>query len=127
MMNANHRLSPEDTARFAAIVIPALKNTQATTETPNSFMQQLGLMTLLFDMTLQEQDLTTVAITKTTKIHRLTLNRLYTELHEKKMLERDAIINTHGKGQTFLYRFPAALLAKIAHQRGGKSPGSRQG
>jgi predicted transcriptional regulator len=71
-------------------------------------------MTLLFHMALKDEEFTTNNILKISKLHRVSLLRIFNELNEKGLLEREQITNIQNRGHTFRYLFSTSLLRRIA-------------
>jgi hypothetical protein len=107
-------LTASEHAYFASAVITAIQASTAEGETKTSFMQQLGLMTLLFHMALKDEEFTTNNILRISKLHRVSLLRIFNELNEKGLLEREQITNIQNRGHTFRYLFSTSLLRRIA-------------
>jgi hypothetical protein len=106
-------ISAQDHPHFASVVITAIQASTAEGETKTSFMQQLGLMTLLFYMTVNDEELTTNNILKVSKLHRVSLLRIFNELNEKGLLDREQITNIQNRGHTFRYLFSPSLVRRV--------------
>ena len=110
-------LTQTDQPAFTSTVISSLHAHNTFKPTDPIFVELTGLMLLLFLMTLQETELTTLNVIAFTRLHRNTLVGLTDRLIAADLLVRNHKVNADGKGRKYVYEFSESLLRKVAKAR----------
>ncbi len=112
-MKSTPPLQFPDLCYFSSTAIKIITATKSSAETPQSSQFQQALLFWLFMLDIQKMPMTTTNIREISKVDRNSLGRTLAQLEEKRLVKKEQINTTTGKGSTWLYTFEDAFLRKV--------------